>query len=81
MLHWYENIFAGIALRIAGVALLLSAWMEGVSLHRMVLAAPSADAPPSQIMLAALMFASASAGMMLACVGGGLWKPVIVLDR
>ncbi|MCI4590559.1 hypothetical protein MOK15_10675 [Sphingobium sp. BYY-5] len=59
-------------MRLAGLALLGSAWMEGGLLQSIVAANPSAEASIQQILLAALMFMSASGGMLLAIVGAGL---------
>ena len=81
MIAWHEKLFVRIGLRIAGMAFLASAWFEGVWLQNMVVASPHADASGAQIVLAALMFASASAGLLLTFVGAGLWKPVAVSDR
>lgn len=81
MVAWHEKRPARAGLRLAGLALLGAAWMEGARLQKMIAANPLADASPLQVGLAALLFASASAGILLAFVGAGLWKPVTVSDR
>lgn len=81
MIAWHEKLRTRIGLRIAGIGFLASAWMECEWLQNMVLASPSAEASPQRCLLAAVMFASASLGLLLTFVGGGLWKPVPVSDR
>ncbi|WP_420145429.1 hypothetical protein [Sphingobium sp.] len=81
MAQWHERRVARIGLRAAGLALLVSAWMDGIWLQHVVAASLPGEASPAQILIAALMFASASVGFMLAVVGAGLWAPVAVSDR
>lgn len=81
MVAWHEKLSVRIGLRVAGIGLLASAGMECVWLQDMVANSPAAEASPQQCLLAALMFASASAGLLLTFVGAGLWKPVTVSDR
>lgn len=81
MVAWHEKLSARIGIRVAGIGLLASAWMECVRLQDMVAANSSGQASPQQCLLAAVMFASASVGLLLTFVGAGLWKPVAVSDR
>ncbi|SEJ53163.1 hypothetical protein SAMN05518849_10839 [Sphingobium sp. AP50] len=81
MVQWHEKLVARIGIRVIGLALLGTAWMEGLWLQDLMAAKPSADASLAQILLAALMFASVSLGLMLTIIGAGLWKPVQVSDR
>ncbi|MCE7798054.1 hypothetical protein LWE61_16010 [Sphingobium sufflavum] len=81
MSRWHEKPAAKIGLRIAGLAMLGSAWMESGLLHRLVMANRAVDATLPQLLLAALLFVSISGGLALALVGAGLWKTVRVSDR
>ena len=81
MSQWHEHVAVRISLRITGMMLLASAWAEGGWLKRLVLAHPLRDATPAQMLLGAVLFASTSAGMMLAVLGAGLWKQVSVSER
>jgi hypothetical protein len=81
MIQWHEQLVARVGLRIAGITLLVSTWFEGASLHDMIATNSNVDASAAQILLAGLMFASASTGLLLTLVGAGLWKPVGVSDR
>lgn len=81
MTQWYERLGAQIGLRVAGLGLLASAWFECGLLRRLVMETPAADTTVGELLLAALMFLSVSAGAALAVIGGGLWKPVKVSER
>jgi len=81
MAQWYEKLGAKIGLRVAGLGLLVSAWLECDWLRRLVMENPAADMTGAEFLLGALMFLSASAGAMLLIMGGGLWRPVKVSDR
>ncbi|NWK98959.1 hypothetical protein DM806_25495 [Sphingobium lactosutens] len=81
MAYWHERLSARIGLRLAGLALLASVWPEDALLRTLVSANPAGEASPSQVLLAALLFMTASAGMALAVMGAGLWAPVTVSDR
>ncbi len=81
MVAWHEKLGARIGLRVAGIGLLAFAWMACVWLQNMVRASASAEGSPLQCLLAAAVFASASAGLLLTFVGAGLWEPVMVSDR
>ena len=78
---WHEKLGARIGLRVAGIGLLAFAWMACVWLQNMVRVSASAEDSPLQCLLAAAIFASASAGLLLTFVGAGLWEPVMVSDR
>lgn len=80
MTHWYRHWSAQFGLRAAGLALLASAWMEGRDLDHLV-TNPIAAQGAGALLLAALLFVSASLGMALATVGPGLWTPVRVSAR
>jgi hypothetical protein len=80
MAHWYQHWSARPGLRVAGLVLVATSWMEGRALMHIV-ADPVAAHGPGALLLAALMFASASMGIALAVVGPGLWKPVRLSDR
>lgn len=81
MKQWHETIVAKIGLRIAGLVLLVSAWMAGGWLRALVAGQSGRDATAPQLLLAALVFLSASAGMALAVMGPALWEMVTVPDR
>ncbi|WP_188062757.1 hypothetical protein [Sphingobium sp. KCTC 72723] len=81
MTHWHEKTFAKIGLRLAGLALLLSAGAEATLLNSLVHQNAGQDADPTAFLLAALLCASASAGAALACLGAGLWEPVALSAR
>lgn len=81
MIRWYERWPARIGLRLAGLALLACAWAEGSVLHDLVDAGTRSDPTAAQLLVAALLFVSASLGAALAVVGAGLWKPVALSDR
>ena len=80
MTHWYRHWSAQLGLRATGLALLAACWMEGRALGRLV-TDPNAARGPGALLLAALLFVSASLGMALAIVGPGLWKPVRLSAR
>jgi hypothetical protein len=80
MTHWYQHWSAQLGLRAAGLALLATAWMEGRALDHLV-GDPIAAHGVGALLLAALLFVSASLGMALAIVGPGLWKPVRLSAR
>ena len=80
MTHWYEHWSAQFCVRVAGVVLLATAWMEGGALDRLV-TDPTAAQGAGALLLAAMLFVSASLGMALAIVGPGLWKPVRLSAR
>lgn len=80
MTHWYQHWSAQIGVRVAGLALLATSWMEGHALDRLV-TDPVAAQGLGALLMAALLFASASLGMALAIVGPGLWKPVLLSAR
>lgn len=80
MTHWYQHRSAQLGVRVAGLALLATAWMEGHALDRLV-TDPIAARGPGALLLAALLFVSASLGMALTIVGPGLWKPVRLSAR
>lgn len=81
MKRWHEKISGKIGLRVAGLAFLASAWTEGGWLRSLVTAHPKGAATFPQLLLAGLMFVSASFGMALAIIGAGLWKTVMVSKR
>jgi hypothetical protein len=81
MIPWYRQSRVRIALHIAGLAILGSAYLEGARLCSMVHGHPGAEASPGECLLAGLMILSASFGSALTVIGGGLWKPVRVSDR
>lgn len=80
MTHWYQHWSAQLGLRVAGLALLVTCWPEGRVLDRLV-ADPIAAHGAGALLLAALLFVSASLGAALAIVGPGLWKPVRLSAR
>lgn len=80
MTHWYQHWNAQFGVRAAGLALLATSWMEGRALDRLV-TDPIAAQGTGALLLAALVFASASLGLALAIVGPGLWKPVRLSAR
>lgn len=81
MTHWHEKTCAKIGLRLAGLALLLSAGAEGTLLNSLVHQNAGQETDAIAFLLAALMCASASAGAALAWLGAGLWKPVALSAR
>ncbi|WP_336970176.1 hypothetical protein [Sphingobium aromaticiconvertens] len=80
MTHWYEHWSAQLGVRAGGLALLATARMEGGVLDRLVVD-PIAAQGAGALLLAALLFVSASLGMALTIVGPGLWKPVRLSAR
>lgn len=81
MCPWYRKLWVSIGLRAVGVAILGSAYVEGGWLCTLVHAHPRGDATPGEFLLAAILFASASAGTALAALGGRLWEPVQLSQR
>jgi hypothetical protein len=81
MTHWHEKNLAKIGLRLAGLALLVSGCAGGALLRTLVHQNLKQDASAIELLLAALTFASASAGAALTFVGAGLWKPVRLSAR
>ncbi|MCE7796938.1 hypothetical protein LWE61_10250 [Sphingobium sufflavum] len=81
MTEWHEKLPAKIGVRLCGLALLTSAWSEGLWLRRLVLESGGADATAPQLLLAGVMFLSASVGMALTIVGTGLWEKVTISSR
>jgi hypothetical protein len=81
MAHWYDQLWARIGLRLAGLLLLISAWSEGRVLRHHVLFHPDHDMTVAEFLLGALLFCSASMGMALITAGGRLWKPVPLSSR
>lgn len=79
--RWYQTWWAKIGLRVAGIAFLISAWLECGLLRRLVWANPATDMTGAQFLLGVLMFLSASSGAALTILGGRLWKPVQLSDR
>ena len=78
---WYQRLPARIALHAAGLALLSSAWVEGGMLRDLIERPGGGIMSPGQLLLAAILFASASLGSALTIVGPGLWAPVALSDR
>jgi hypothetical protein len=74
---WYRHWTAQVGLRVAGLALLLSGWPDIAALRN------DAALPTScfDLALAALLFASVSAGAALTLFGPDLWKPARVSAR
>lgn len=81
MARWHERRTAKIGLRIAGLLLLASAWAEATLLNDLVRDHSAQDASVSEFLLAAVMFASASAGAALTILGSALWEPVPLSAR
>ncbi|WP_375197916.1 hypothetical protein [Sphingobium sp.] len=81
MTRWYDHRGARILLRIAGLMLLASAWPEEGLLRRLVMANPAEGMTPTQYLLGALLFLSATGGAALTAMGAGLWKPVSLSER
>jgi len=81
MKHWHEEPLGRMGLRVAGLAFLACAWIEGWWLKSMVTGNPMGSATVAQLLLAGLMFLSATCGMALAIIGPGLWKTVMVSER
>ncbi|WP_327754296.1 hypothetical protein VVT58_17610 (plasmid) [Sphingobium sp. SJ10-10] len=80
-MSWYEHLAAKIGLRIAGLILLISAWPEGGLLRKLVMENPTADMNATELLLAALLFLSASGGAALTAMGSRLWEPVKLSAR
>jgi F0F1-type ATP synthase membrane subunit c/vacuolar-type H+-ATPase subunit K len=81
MSKWHEKSVAKVGLRIAGMALLASAWAETNALRDLVKATATREATAPEMLLAGFIFISVSAGMALLIIGGGLWKPVPLSAR
>lgn len=81
MSHWHEKLIAKVGLRMVGVALLAFAWTLGRLLQHLVMENAGSEASAPQMLLAGLIFISASAAMALTIVGAGLWKTVKVSER
>lgn len=81
MIKWHEKKLASFGLRLAGMALLASAWWEVGILRTLVTEQPAAEATAVQMLLAGLMFISLSFGSALLVLGSALWTPVMVSER
>lgn len=81
MREWHEKVSAKVGLRLAGIALLASAWAECTLLRNLILERSSSGATPLQMLIAAIIFVSASFGSALLVVSSGLWKQVRISDR
>ncbi|MHA6769867.1 hypothetical protein [Sphingobium ummariense] len=78
---WYRTWKARIGLRLAGLTLLLATAADGRLLHHLVSLNATSGITPLELLLAALAFLSASAGMAMLLMGGRLWQPVPLSNR
>ena len=79
MVNWHPRPAAQIGLRLLGLALIASLAPQGAELRAHV--RQSSAITPTQLLLAAACFLSASLGVALSLLGPDLWKPIGVASR
>lgn len=78
---WHRTWKARIGLRLAGLTLLIATAADGRLLHHLASMKKAGGATPLELLLAALCFMGASAGVALLLMGGRLWQPAVLSSR